>query len=267
MTIITDQDQAMAGAISSILPHTTHLLCSWHISQKFPEKLSNYYSKYPGTFKVDFNNCIYNSLTEDIFESRWEGLVVKYKLEDHTWLQGLYDLKRKWVIAYTRNTFSVGQNTTSRSEGMNAFFDGYVSSTTGMKDFIENGQKALERQFMREKEEDYYTLHRSRFLKMKTALEYHGASLYTKEMFRKFQEQLVEASKYFVAKDRERCEVGDEETHYKCYRPLMDDNQRTYYSVSFNKVSLTGHCACRMFEHLGIPCRAHNCRFDKKKCR
>lgn len=49
--------------------------------------------------------------------------------------------------------------------------------------------KSLERPFMREKEEDYMTSHRSRFFKMKTAFEYHGASIYTNEMFRQFEEQ------------------------------------------------------------------------------
>ncbi|XP_074346669.1 protein FAR1-RELATED SEQUENCE 5-like [Apium graveolens] len=198
LIIITDQDQAMAGAIQSQLPNTTYLLCSWHISNN-PEKLSTYYAK--EEFKGDFNNCIYHSLTEEIFEDRWKALILKYKLEDNTWLQDLYNLKHKWIDAYTRNIFSAGQKTTSRSEGMNAFFDAYVGSCTGLKEFVEGAQKALERQFMRQKEEDYNTRHKIRCLRMKTALEQHAASIYTKEMFKKFQDQLVEAAKYFVEKD------------------------------------------------------------------
>ncbi|XP_074353414.1 protein FAR1-RELATED SEQUENCE 5-like [Apium graveolens] len=65
MTITTDQDQAMASAIADVLPNPTHLLCSWHISQKFPEKLAHRYSNFP-EFKT-FNHYIYKSLTEDIF--------------------------------------------------------------------------------------------------------------------------------------------------------------------------------------------------------
>nr|XP_017229027.1 PREDICTED: protein FAR1-RELATED SEQUENCE 5-like [Daucus carota subsp. sativus] len=253
--IITDQDQAMAGAIASILPQTRHLLCSWHISQKFPEKLNTLYIKHPGTFKVDFNKCIYHSLTEDIFEERWKDLVVKYDLKDHSWLQGLYLLKEKWISAYTKSTFSAGQTTTSRSEGMNAFFDSYVSSSTGLKQFVENAQKAIERQFMREKEEDNDTKNKTRYLRLKTALEQDGASMYTKEMFRQFQVQLVEASKYFVEKDTDQFTSGDEVTHYRCFRPLTEVDKRTMYEVKFNKVALTGRCVCRMYEHLGIPCR------------
>ncbi|XP_074374368.1 protein FAR1-RELATED SEQUENCE 5-like [Apium graveolens] len=105
LTIITDQDQAMASVIADALPNTTHLLCSWHISQKFPEKLAHYYSAFP-EFKTDFNRCIYKSLTEDIFKARWGSFVKKYHLQEHKWLNGLYELKRKRIIAYTRNIFS-----------------------------------------------------------------------------------------------------------------------------------------------------------------
>ncbi|XP_074360518.1 protein FAR1-RELATED SEQUENCE 5-like [Apium graveolens] len=130
LAIITDQDQAMAGEIQSQLSNTTHLLCSWHITNKFPVKLSTYYAK--EEFKGDFNNYIYHSLTEEIFEDMWKPLILKYKLED-------------W-------------------------------SCTGLKEFVEGAQK--------------------------TTLEQHAASIYMKEMFKKFQDKLVEAAKYFVEKDR-----------------------------------------------------------------
>ncbi|XP_074378241.1 protein FAR1-RELATED SEQUENCE 5-like [Apium graveolens] len=143
LAIITDQDQTMAAEIQSQLPNTTYLLCSWHISNIFLEKLSTYYEK--EEFKGDFNNCIYHSLTEEIFEDRWKALILKYKLDDNTWLQSLYNLKHKWIDAYTRNIFFAGQKITSRSKGMNAFFDAYVGSCTGLKEFVEGAQKALKR--------------------------------------------------------------------------------------------------------------------------
>ncbi|KAL8109782.1 hypothetical protein AgCh_025756 [Apium graveolens] len=253
LAIITDQDQAMVGEIQSQLPNMTHLLCLWHISNKFPEKLSTYYAK--EEFKGDFNNCIYHSLTEEIFEDRWKALILKYKLEDNTWLQGLYNLKHKWIDAYTRNIFFAGQKTTSRSEGMNAFFDAYVGSCMGLKEFVEGAQKALERQFMREKEEDYNTHHKICYMRLKTALEQHAASIYTKDMFKKFQDQLVEAAKYFMEKDRDRSFEDVEDTYYKCYRPLMVESKRTTYLVTFYKLSFRGSCICRMFEHSGMSCR------------
>ncbi|VVA36983.1 PREDICTED: FAR1-RELATED SEQUENCE, partial [Prunus dulcis] len=38
-TIITDQDAAMAIAISIAFPTTFHRLCIWHITSKFSVKL------------------------------------------------------------------------------------------------------------------------------------------------------------------------------------------------------------------------------------
>ncbi|XP_074358939.1 protein FAR1-RELATED SEQUENCE 5-like [Apium graveolens] len=136
-----------------------------------------------------------------VFLARWASFVEKYHLQEHKWLNGLYELKRKWILAYTRNTFSAFQNSISRSEGMNSFFDKYVSSATGLKEFIENVQKALAKQFMREKEEDYVSINLKHPIKLHTTLEYHASCIYIKEMFRRFQDELVESSKYFVEKD------------------------------------------------------------------
>ncbi|XP_074323612.1 protein FAR1-RELATED SEQUENCE 5-like [Apium graveolens] len=124
----------------------------------------------------------------------------------------------------------------------------------GLKEFVEGAQKALERQFMCEKEEDYNTRHKIRCMRLKTALEQHAASIYTKEMFKIFQDQLVEATKYFMEKDRDRSLEDVEDTYYKCYQPLMVESKRTTYLITFNKLSFWGSCICRMFEHSGIPC-------------
>ncbi|XP_074326885.1 protein FAR1-RELATED SEQUENCE 3-like [Apium graveolens] len=72
---------------------------------------------------------------------------------------------------------------------------------------------------------------------------------------KKFQDQLVEATKYFVEKDRDRSLEDAEDTYYKYYRPLMVESKRTTYLVTFNKLSFQGSCICRMFEHSGMSCR------------
>ena len=94
---------------------------------------------------------------------------------------------------------------------------------------------------------------------MHTTLEYHASKIYTKEMFRKFQDQLIEATKYFVEKDQMACEEakqnGDPNAYYTCYRPFSDPQTRPNNFVSCNKVLLTGMCMCIMFQHLGMPCR------------
>ncbi|XP_074346551.1 protein FAR1-RELATED SEQUENCE 5-like [Apium graveolens] len=97
-------------------------------------------NKPPLTIITDQDQAMASAIT-----ARWASFVEKYHLQEHKWLNGLYELKRKWILAYTRNIFSAFQNSTLRSEGMTSFFDKYVSSATGLKEFIENAQKALAR--------------------------------------------------------------------------------------------------------------------------
>ncbi|XP_074326557.1 protein FAR1-RELATED SEQUENCE 5-like [Apium graveolens] len=94
LTIITDPDLALGNAIAEIFPDTKHILCSWHISNKFPEKLSALYTQYP-EFKGDLNDYLYKSLSPTEFVGKWEVLVDKYGLEDHVWLNDMYAIKDK----------------------------------------------------------------------------------------------------------------------------------------------------------------------------
>ncbi|KAL8091646.1 hypothetical protein AgCh_034051 [Apium graveolens] len=97
--IITDQDIALRNAIAEVMPmpQKKHTYCTWHIS-------------------------------------RWEQLVEKYDLEDHAWLNDMYAIRTQWIGAYTKQHFSTGMTTTSRSESTYSFFDEYVQSSTGVID-------------------------------------------------------------------------------------------------------------------------------------
>ncbi|XP_074359803.1 protein FAR1-RELATED SEQUENCE 5-like [Apium graveolens] len=106
-------------------------------------------------------------------------------------------------------------------------------------------------------------------MKLHTTLEYHASCIYTKEMFRRFQDELVESSKYFVEKDRRASEegerMGDVYTYYSCYRPMSEPTRRNVYFVAFEKASSLGMCTCRMLEHSGLPCRHLLAVFTKKR--
>ncbi|XP_074342213.1 protein FAR1-RELATED SEQUENCE 5-like [Apium graveolens] len=183
ITIITDQDIALSNAISEVMPNTNHTYCTWHISSKFPEKLSTLYTQY-SEFKTDFNACIYKSLSPTEFEGRWEDLKEKYDLENHNWLNDMYAIRRQWVFAFTKQHFAAGMTTTSRSESMNSFFDEYVKASTGLKEFIENSQKALDSQYLREVQANFDTEYKERRLFSNSSMKIHASKIYTKEMFK-----------------------------------------------------------------------------------
>ena len=252
-TIITDQDKAMSNAIARVLPSTNHVLCSWHISNKFPEKLHHVYSEHP-SFKEDFNNCVYNSLSIGEFEERWEILMRDYDLYKNEWLISLYDVKEKWIRVYTKRFFSAGMTTTGRSEGMNHFFDEYLNASTGMKEFVVKTQMAVEKQFMRERKADYVTKHRKRSLVCGSSLEVHAAECYTKEMFRRFQKELVDSLKYNIQKVRELC-VIDTKVYAVYKADTTFGDTRRYREVVSNRQLGSVTCTCQMFSHSGQICR------------
>ncbi|XP_074356143.1 protein FAR1-RELATED SEQUENCE 5-like [Apium graveolens] len=260
--IITDQDIVLGNAIVEVMPmpQTKHTYCIWHISSKFPEKLSYLYINYP-EFKTEFNACVYKSLTPTEFEGRWEQLVEKYDLEDHAWLNDMYAIRTQWIGAYTKQHFSAGMTTTSRSESINSFFDEYVQSSTDLKEFIENSQKALETQYLKEVKADYDSEQLERRLVLYSSLEMHASEIYTKEMFKRFQKELMKSTCYIVNS------VKNNGTYmsklYLVEKATLPENCRRKYRVTvfmYKKIE----CSCKKFEHSGMICK-HIIRYLDKK--
>ncbi|KAL8125813.1 hypothetical protein AgCh_013195 [Apium graveolens] len=151
-------------------------------------------NKPPITIITDQDTALSNAISESLspteFEGRWEDLKEKYDLENHNWLNDMYAIRRQWVFAFMKQHFAAGMTTTSRSESMNSFFDEYVKASTGLKEFIENSQKALESQYLREVQADFDTEYKERRLFSNSSMEIHASEIYTKEMFKRFQKDL-----------------------------------------------------------------------------
>jgi transposase-like protein len=69
MTIVTDQDHAIAKAIEIIFPSVKHLLCVTHIFINAPSHLSSTNSN-----QYNFSNCLFTCESEEEFESIWNKL-------------------------------------------------------------------------------------------------------------------------------------------------------------------------------------------------
>ena len=74
ISINTDQDLAMKGAIAKVFPNTHHHLCLWHIKKTFVEKLSHLYFK-KSKFKATMKKCIMLTYKIEDFEERWQTLL------------------------------------------------------------------------------------------------------------------------------------------------------------------------------------------------
>ncbi|XP_021757130.1 protein FAR1-RELATED SEQUENCE 5-like [Chenopodium quinoa] len=134
-TILTDQDQAMANALSTKWPDTYHRLCVWHMYQNAAKHLHHVFEKFKD-FAKDFSSCVYDYDDEANFIDAWDNMLVKYDLVGNSWLERVYNLREKWALVYGRQTFCGDMSTTQRSESMNAQLRRYSSNKNHLCQFF-----------------------------------------------------------------------------------------------------------------------------------
>ncbi|OMP04680.1 hypothetical protein CCACVL1_02146 [Corchorus capsularis] len=256
-TIITDQDASISNAVAKVLPNSVHHYCMWHIEKKFSENLSHVYHKFDD-FKSQFAKCIHNVLLPSEFESEWAAIMGKYGLQENSWLKKLYSIREKWIPAYVRSSFCAGMSTTQRSESMNKYFKDYVNASTPMSKFVIQYDKALDARYNKEREQSFKTMNSKPILKTMYPMEKEASMVYTRKIFRKFQDELIHSQEYVAEK------INVVEQVYK-YGVHEFDKKKLEYIVTFDVSSTTTACKCHMFEFVGIPCRHQLAVLIKKK--
>lgn len=247
ISITTDQDRIIRSAVAQIFPGTRHRFCKWNIFKEAQEKLSHVYHSCP-TFETEFQKCINLTETIEEFESCWETLFVKYNLEGNEWLQSMYNVRQQWVPVYLRDTFFGEMSITQSSDSMNSFFDGYINASTNINVLIKQYEKAIASQYEKEVKVDYDTINNSPVLKTPSPMEKQAASVYTRKIFLKFQEELVET----LANPATVIDDTGLEIMYRVAK-FGEDHKAHFirFSVFEKKVS----CSCQMFEFSGVLCR------------
>ncbi|XP_051143369.1 protein FAR1-RELATED SEQUENCE 3 isoform X2 [Andrographis paniculata] len=245
LSLITDKDRAIQVAVAQVFPDACHRASQWHMLREGQEKMAHVCRMHP-TFQVDLYNCINMTETIEEFESYWLSILDKYDLKKNVWLQSMYDARRQWAPVYFRDTIFA---TAFPSLGYeNSFFDGYVNQQTTLPMFFRQYERALENSFQREVEADFDTMHTTPVLRTPSPMEKQAANLYTKRIFSKFQEELVETFVYTANRID-----GDELNSTYRVAKFEDDNKA--YFVSLNIPEMKANCSCKMFEYSGILCR------------
>lgn len=247
VSITTDHDRVIRLAVTEVFPATRHRFCKWHIFKECQEKLSRVLSENP-SFEAELHKCV--NLPESIneFESCWLSLVDRYDLGEHEWLQMIYADRWQWVPVYLRDTFFAEMSITQRSDSMNSYFDGYVNASTTLHQFVKLYEKALESRYEKEVKADYDTMNTTLVLKTPSPMEKQVASFYTRKLFIKFQEELVETLTFMASK------VEDEEAT-STYRVLKYGDTHRAYFVKYCIREMKANCSCQMFEFSGLICR------------
>lgn len=242
VSLITDPEKSIQDAVSHVFPGTRHCINKWHVLREGQERLGQVCHIHPN-FQIELYNCI--NMTETIaeFESAWDFIVNRYDLKRNDWLQLLYSVRQQWVPAYFRGTF-FGFNQTYES----SFFDAYVNEHTTVPMFFRQYERALENSFEKELEADFDTISTTPVLRTPSPMEKQAANLYTKTIFSKFQEELVETFVYTA----NRIEGDNAISTFRVAK--FEDDQKSYI-VSLNVNELRANCSCQMFEYSGILCR------------
>ncbi|XP_026396590.1 protein FAR1-RELATED SEQUENCE 5-like [Papaver somniferum] len=249
ISILTDQDQAMTIAIATVLPNTRHRFCLWHIKKKFGEKLSHVFFK-KSKFKRTVKAVTRFTYTIEDFENQWNSMLIEFNLTEHEWLKDLYDIREKWIPTYNRSTFFAGMNTTQRSESINSFFDHYVNSRTSLRKFVESCDQSLERMYVREREEDYKSIHMKLIFASQDLLVRHASKVFTRVIFNKVHAEFNASLKYRST----IIEVNGYEHSYKVFWKVDNDIVEEF-PLKINELTKSGTCGCQNFEFKGIPCR------------
>ncbi|KAL5830682.1 hypothetical protein ACOSQ3_016099 [Xanthoceras sorbifolium] len=245
VSITTDQDKAIQTAVAQVFPEARHCISKRHILREGQEKLAHVCHAHPN-FQVELYNCINLTETIEEFELSWSSILDKYDLRGHDWLQSLYNARAQWVPVYFRDSFFAAISPNQGFDG--SFFDGYVNQQTTIPVFFRQYERALENWLEREIEADFDTICTTPVLRTPSPMEKQAANFYTRKIFAKFQEELVETFVYTA----NRIE-GDGAINTFRVAKFEDDNKA--YIVTLSYAEMRANCSCKMFEYSGILCR------------
>lgn len=249
--IITDQDEVVKRAIEIVFPNARHRWCLWHVMEKLHDKLKSH--KQYESIKLCIQTAVYYSMTTTEFEESWCKLITEYDLKDNEWLSGLYEERKRWVLAFVRDSFWAGMSIAQQSEGLNSFFDRYVNSKTSIRKFLEQYLNAMRSKVEEENEEDLKSLNSMLPCITHYEIEKQFQKAYTTTKFKEFQQELM--GKIYC--EVSSCLEGVSVIEYEIYEDVFigENIQRVIFKVCFHADIEEVECNCRLFQFSGILCR------------
>jgi hypothetical protein len=116
---------------------------------------------------------------------------------DNEWLKGRYEIRKSWIPVYFSEIWLRGiARTTSRSESANSFFNRFISRKLALVEFWIRFDIALKCQRQEELMDDNTSQYTDPTLFTSWEIEKHGGSVYTHEVFKKIQEEVLAAKEH-----------------------------------------------------------------------
>ncbi|GAY36143.1 hypothetical protein CUMW_020510, partial [Citrus unshiu] len=184
----------------------------------------------------------YRSQSIAQFSTMWTALIEKYGQRDNIWLKEMYEKRESWVPLYLRRSFFAG---IPIGKSIESFFGATLTAQTPLREFLSRYTQGLERRREEERKEDFNTWNLQAFLQTKEPIEEQCRRLYTRNMFKIFQNELLQSFDYLVTKTNEEATIVR-------YLVRKCGNEDEKHVVTFSALNVS--CSCQMFEFEGMLC-------------
>ncbi|XP_028124371.1 protein FAR1-RELATED SEQUENCE 5-like [Camellia sinensis] len=259
VSFFTDQDQAMAKAISQIMPEVFHGLCTFHLMQNALKHLG-YLFKSGSKFSSDLKACIYDYENEHELIETWNSLIDKYNLQENEWMKRTWRKREQWAHVYMKWVFTGGMRSTQLSESLNGTLRGYLKGDHNIVQFFTHFNRIV----VDERYEEISTIYDSRqklqIMKLKKSpILIQVASLYTPPIFDLFDCELdtslcCQVKQFHELKGEIKCVIG-----------LYGNGKEYIVEGRVEVIGLRGEKSCREI-HCTCQWRldAKDCEVEKK---
>ncbi|XP_021722007.1 protein FAR1-RELATED SEQUENCE 5-like [Chenopodium quinoa] len=245
-SIFTDQDLEMSKAIETVLPHSRHRLCIWHLIKNVVSRFGAL--KRDTSFKDAFNKCLSGCVTEEEFQKCWDSMIAKYKLENNKWFKRLYGLREKWCTALSKDFFSAGILSSQRSESANNAVGFKANKNTSLTDFFKIFNQTVKRWRKNESDADFKCSNSNPTSSIPfIGLLKHASEVYTQTIFRYFETEFmysIGCITYLHATVRD----------FYFYEVQIEYDDSSRQKVTYNKAENKIACSCKNFEEIGWLC-------------
>ncbi|KAI8536731.1 hypothetical protein RHMOL_Rhmol10G0279800 [Rhododendron molle] len=242
ISVVTDGDLAKRNAIRNIFPHARHRLCSWHLERNAAKNVHR------PEFVSDFTKLMQMECEVEEFESLRADMVSHYGLQTNAWVVEIYKDRERWAEAYLLGHFFAGMRTTQRCEGMNSYMNQFLKVRLRLFEFVQQYHRGLDRMRIADAEAETVTEHSTPVLmtELKT-LEKNGTEVYTRYIFKLFQDEIQRTSALIVAR-------RIDELEHRLYFIEMYAQADSNWTVEYYAIKSRMNCSCLMFESFGLPC-------------
>ncbi|ESQ27029.1 hypothetical protein EUTSA_v10018210mg [Eutrema salsugineum] len=195
-TFITEQCKAMQSAVSEVFPRAHHRLSLTHVLQSIFRSVVGLQDS--EAFRLALNRVVYSFLKVEEFEVAWEEMILRFGLTNHETIQRLFQDREQWAPVYLKDTFLAGELIFRMGNAAAPFiFSGYVHRGTSLTEFLQGYESFLDTNYTSEALRDSES---SKLIpELKTAHPYESqmAKVFTKEIFKRFQEEVSAMSLCF----------------------------------------------------------------------